>query len=548
MAAKPKNSTAKATSIRGLEEDFVPSAGQGIEKNLFTAGITTRNLETLYSVIKASPEVTACLLAMLEDIMADGWRFSAITGDKRKGPQSLKDANDFQKNARFYHALTDATFDYEATGNGYILKLSVDEEKLKTVITAMTRSVHRKMKVRFSKDKIFELVKQDLKTDRPKDLQVLKSSTVKINYDNTGAIASYEQKVGSATRIYDPKDVIHLKSLSIGGQPYGFTPLEPLLSDIAVLIFAKDYAGRYFENDGTPTFLINMPKESPNGRNYKNLKKEMKELKKKTQKYRTLITTGEINIDQISKFNKDLEFSKLINHWTQIVIMCLGVPATRVHYTIGVKDSEAGTSGKIESGYWKKISFTQKAFEEVLNSQLWNLFGVEMKFRRGYKIDEMREAEITRILSEVGAITVEEARERIGMDPELPKGTMARSIGSDNRARDQGNDNAESPPTDGDSNRDNKLSSLKMSQAKLKSFNSDAISVNWNTFISIVEQKVGFGNFTKGHVLYLKTDKEYVLFFNDGSWKYKSKILLIDEEKDEEFRLEWLRNAIKLTV
>ncbi len=548
MAEKSNNPTVKTTSIRGLEEDFVPSAGMGIEKNLFTAEITTRNLETLYNVIKASPEVTACLLAILEDIMADGWRFSALSGDKRKSEKDIKDAKEFETRAKYFKALTDATFDYLATGNGYILKLSIDESKLKTIITAMTRSVHRKMKVKFSKDKIFELVKQDLRTDRPKSLQVLKSSTVKINYDETGDIASYEQKVGSKTRVYDVKDIIHLKALSIGGQPYGFTALEPLLSDIAVLIFAKDYAGRYFENDGTPTFLINMPKESPNGRNYKNLKKELKELKKKKQKYRTLITTGEIKIDQISKFTKDLEFSKLIAHWTQIVIMCLGVPAGRIHFTLDKKVGDVSATGKEDSGYSKKISFTQKAFEEVLNADLWSHFGVKKTFKRGYKIDEMREAEITRILSEVGAITIEEARERIGMDPELPKGTMARSIGSDNRARDQGNENAESPPADGDSNRDNKLSSLKMSQEKLKSFNSDAISVKWQTFIAIVEQKVGFGNFTKGNVLYIKTDTEFTLFFNDGSWKYKTKIPLVDDEKDEQFRLEWLRNAIKLTI
>jgi len=536
-----------ATSIRGLEEDFIPTP-YGIDKDLFTNEVGV-SIDTLYRTARASPEVTASLLALLEDIIADNWKLINHSSSARTKKEKEKEAKEFERKARFLRKLTDGVFDLLVTGNGYILKLSIEEEKLSTLVTNMTRSVAKKFKVKgfFSQKKVLELVKQNLKSDKPKDLQVLKASTVKINYDETGAIKSYEQKVQSKTRVYDAKDVIHLKTLSIGGQPYGFTSLEPLLSDIALLLFAKNYAGKYFENDGTPTFMMNMPRESPNGRNYKNLKKELKELKKKTQKYRTLITTGEINVDQITKFNKDLEYSKLIDHWTRLILMGLGLPARRVHYAGMQKDEEVKAAGKDDSGYQKKISFTQKAIEEVFNLELWSLFDVEMKFNRSYKIDEMREAEITRILSEVGAITIEEARERIGMEPEIPKGTMARSIGSDNRARDQSNTNAEQNPQTSDDKRDNKLK-MKLTKAKYKSFNSDAIKVSFETFKSIVEKQMGVGNFVKGNVLYLETEAEFILFFSDSNWKYKARVLKKTPEENEEFRLEVLRNFIKLTI
>ena len=342
----PENSTKiAATSIRGLEEDHVPSAGFGIDKNFFTSE-TGVSMDTLYATVRASPEVTGAFIAILEDIIADNWRLTNESKSARTKKEKEDEAKEFEKKSRFFRKLTDAVFDLLITGNAYILKLSVDEEKLATLVTHITRSVANKFGVKgfFSKKKVLELVKQNLKSDKPKDLQLLKASTVKINYDETGTIKSYEQRVNTATRVYAPGDVIHLKLMSIGGQPYGFTPLEPLLSDIAVLIFAKDYAGKYFENDGMPTFMMNMPKESPNGRNYKNLKKELKELKKKSQKYRTLLTTGEINVDMISKFNKDLEFSKLIAHWTQIVLICLGVPARRIHWTVNQKDDSPVTS------------------------------------------------------------------------------------------------------------------------------------------------------------------------------------------------------------
>jgi len=539
----------KAVSFRGLEEEYMPSGKFGLPKNLFTSEVGAINVDTLYRTIRASPEVMACFMAIIEDIMADGWRFRSISKSKRTGNKAINNAQEFSKKARFFKKLTDAGFDFLGTGNGYILKLSVEEEKLKTLITAMTKNVARKMKVKFDKNKILKLVKQNLGTDMPKDLQVLKSSTMKTNFDKTGKIMSYSQKVGSETRVYSPKDIIHLRALSIGGQPYGFTPLEPLLSDIATLIFAKEFAGKFFENDGMPTFMINMPKESPNGRNYKNLKKELKELKKKKQKYRTMITTGEINVDQISKFNKDLEYSKLIAHFTQLVFTALGVPPRRVHFTLDKRVGDISSVGKEDTGYWKKISFTQKAFEEVLNADLWNSFGVEMTFKRGYKIDEMREAEITRILSEIGAITIEEARERIGMDPEMPEGTPAISIGSDKRINDEKDRKDEvNPPKTQEEKRDNKLKEMKLTKTTYKSFNSDAILVPFETFKLIVEKKMGYGNFEKGNVLYLETDAEFVLFFNDGSWKYKAKVLKKSPEENDEFRLEVLRNFIKLTI
>jgi len=38
-----------------------------------------------------------------------------------------------------------------------------------------------------------------------------------------------------------------------------------------------------------------MPEESPNGRNYKLLKKELRDLKKKDEKYRSMVLTGNLN-------------------------------------------------------------------------------------------------------------------------------------------------------------------------------------------------------------------------------------------------------------
>ena len=313
----------KAASIRGLEASWTGTSPLGVERSLFTNSKNTE-LETLYRVVKGSPEVMACIQAIVEDIMADGWKFYG-TDDKK-----IEEANKFSKEVGFYKILTNAVWETILTGNSYLLKLSVNESEIKEIITEMSKEMLKEYKAKkLTKTKVAELVKQ--KTEKPKDIQLLKSSTMTINYDETGVISSYQQRVGGNTRVYLPEDIIHISLINVGGEPYGFSPLEPLLSDIATLIYAKEYAGKYFENDGAPAFIFNMPNENPESPNYKNFLAQLQKLKKTRDKFKSIVTTGEINSQQIIKFNKDLEYEKLIKHFTNIVLSALGVPAKRIN-------------------------------------------------------------------------------------------------------------------------------------------------------------------------------------------------------------------------
>jgi len=533
MAKSIKKAPIMKSSIRGLEVEYVPHASfTGIAKDIFSSE-TNATIDTLYKVVKTAPEVSACMFAQIEDIMADEWRFNPYSSNDKKGKGQVSNAQKFSARINFYKHLTDALWDYFITGNAYILKLSVDADAVKSIMENMSRTLQKQFNVKVNKGEIVKLINQE--TSKPKDLQVLKASTVTINFDKTGKISSYTQQVKGEKRVYKPEDIIHLHTV---GFPYGVSPLEPILSDIATLIFAKEFAGKYFENDGIPYFIFMMPEENPDGRNYKLLKKELKELKKKSEKYRSMVLTGNVQHEQVNKFNKDMEFAKLIEHFTMKVFMGLGVPPHRVHYIpTSAKDPAAQVIGKVETGYYKKISFIQKGIENILNKDLWSKFEVALQFKRNYKIDEMREAEIIRILTEIGAITIEEARERIGMDPRIPKGTMPKPVGSDKRideAKDQKREQGiDQEPKDG---MDNKLKQI------TKSF-SDAIDVNWSTFIAIVEQKVGIGQFTKGNVLYIEGETDFILFFSDGIWKYKTRIPKTDTNK-----IEQMYNFIKITL
>lgn len=589
----------KTTSIRGLETEYVPHAEfAGISKEIFTLkkGV---NIETLYQVIKISPELTGCITAVTEDIMADGWRF-----DGRVDP--VKKAEDFQIKSKFYKILANAILDLLITGNAYILKLSVDEDKVKDILATLTKTIAQVLSVKIDKKMDYKVLKQDVK--KPNDLQLLKASTVQINFDKTGEISSFEQKVQTEKRVYIPEDIIHLTLLNIGGQPYGFTPMEPLLSDIGTLIFAKEFAGKYFENDGIPYFIMNLPEDNPDSRNYKNLKKELKELKKSKNKYRVLLTTGKLTTEQINKFNKDMEYVKLIQHFTQIILMAMGVPAHRINLTIDVKQI-GGAVNRAYEGYYKKIGFMQKIFENLFNSELWNYFNVKMKFKRAYKIDEMREAQIAQIAAQVGFMTIEEIRERIGLEPELPKGKKGEKTGDDKGIDFKEDKRQEQGRELDDDKTDNKVkqfsgeSRARPSKEEIKEleekkelkqdikdllifqrefikqkiefekpkevqtekpeepkqkeipdeekrkakFINDAAEVTWPMFRVIVEGKVGKDGFDLAKILYIETEDSLILFFSDDQWRYRT-IISKKTTDIEKFKVENLRYAIRIFI
>jgi hypothetical protein len=73
------------------------------------------------------------------------------------------------------------------------------------------------------------------------------------------------------------------------------------------------------------------------------------------------------------------------------------------------------TPASMES-YYKQINSIQTEYEDTLNNELFEHFGVDFYFNRVYKRDETREADIVSKLINV-AWTINEAREYLGFKP-----------------------------------------------------------------------------------------------------------------------------------
>jgi len=120
--------------------------------------------------------------------------------------------------------------------------------------------------------------------------------------------------------------------------------------------------------------------------------------------------------------NKDLGL-----YLISVLAMMYGIPVNRIPFLVGKAAAGGDSGGLADTGYWRKISVWQSKLEAVYNRELFvPFFGVEMKYRRGYLQDEVRETQnemqktsIAEQRMNIGLWAAEDAGEYLGIDPEI---------------------------------------------------------------------------------------------------------------------------------
>jgi len=470
---------------------------------------TSVNLDTLYRVFEECSELYSIINVLVTDILSDGFDIVAqkdsggVTKKSKRMEKHLLQINFYKKLERFLiHTFI--------TGDGYF------EIKRIPNISKSIKNIVNKFQF-ISKDEISEIYKNiDEEIIFPFNIWNIKSSTMEMAVDKTGQPLYYVQKVDGNEIKFSPDQIIHF-SLTNLGSVYSIPPTYPLLDDIATLLSAKHYAGKFFENGGIPNniFVIKNGRGLED-RNYQVLKTEIREMRNKKNWQKNLVLTGDVEVQKLNEFNKDLEFRNLIELMTHRLLMAYGVPPIR----LGIIDKKSNNKEMTE-GYWKRINFLQKEIEELLNNKIFNNYGLYFKFRRSYKIDEIREAQIVSILYDRGLITSREARLKMGYVNDINKNEAPPVMrGNDLPYRDMG-DRQEGGRGRGVDVGAKLVSPANKEMDLRKSL--DILEVSFNDFVNIVEKLVPFN---EAKIFYKKTIKDnvigYELYFSDQVFKYKS--------------------------
>jgi len=254
------------------------------------------------------------------------------------------------------------------------------------------------------------------------------STTVTKNTDEHETL-NYVQRVGVNKRKFEKDEVLEFQLMPLDGKIYPFPPMEAILSEVYLLWLITQNNVSFFENGGKPDNVFILPKDLAGSPNHKYLIDTLKKYKKVQNKHGNLVFTGDLEVKALMDVDQQMENKDLGLYLISVMAMMYGIPVNRIPFLVGKAAAGGDSGGLADTGYWRKISVWQSKLESIYNRDVFvPFFGVEMKFRRGYLQDEVRETQnemqktnIAEQRMKAGLWTAEDAGDYLNIDPEVIK-------------------------------------------------------------------------------------------------------------------------------
>lgn len=244
-----------------------------------------------------------------------------------------------------------------------------------------------------------------------------------------GTVQSWFTSDELAFGVRNPRTSIYL-------QPYGFSELEQLITQITSHLYAEEYNMKYFSQGGTTKGIINL-KQDPNGvMNTEQLESFKRQWRSQVSgitgawKTPVLQVPNGIEYINVAQSNRDMEFSQWMNYLVNIACAVYQIDPAEINFANNGGVNSNGGSGLFESSNEAKLKNSKdkglrpllRFYESLMNKHIVSRFSDELTFNY-VGIDEKTEDEKIELSSkEVKAFkTIDEVRKDHNLEP-LPDG------------------------------------------------------------------------------------------------------------------------------
>lgn len=392
-------------------------------RSIFGQAVQQNSFKMFNTWARKSPQLMGFINVITSDILSDDINFTPL--DKKSGRNKVLKAKKFFNANKGREVMEETLNDCFLNGVGYNWIGKLDQNTVKEFCTKTASQFYEQKEIETKAEEIYNML-VDGDAQIAKKMRYIPASTISIETDEY-EIKKYIQTVGVNTKIFKKEEVIFIKFFPFDGKVYGYAPMESLLAQVYLLnLISKNYTS-FFENGGHPDKVFVLPKEIAGSKNHAYLIETLQKYKKIENKHGNMVFTGDITIEDLQKVESNMEHRELSLYIISVLAMFYGIPVGRIPFLIGKAANNGDAGGLADSGYWRKVSVWQSKLEEHYNSALFEpYFGVDIKFGRGYKQDEVRETQVemqkTQIVEQrlrLGLWTIEEAGLYLGIDPEV---------------------------------------------------------------------------------------------------------------------------------
>lgn len=341
---------------------------------------------------KSRPELNAPISTRVNDTITE-----PLFYDKEGNPLGRNkqiEATKFWESNFMKQRLRSIWFDTLVTGDGFGWVSRFSNDQLKEVATTIAKKFKTKYHVKEAdlRDRILmKAIDEDLR--KPRGFDYIASSTMEIVHDNYDVL-HYVQNVGGSEEKFGLDEIIHAKLMSIDGKLTGYTPVESLQYEMWLLWFVKENMMATARNGGSMNKIFVLEEENPESVNFQFLKKQLMDAGSVENRHGNMVLTGKVDVTELDKQIKDMEYKDLALYVAGNIAYALNIPVSRIPYLIGSAANNGDAGGLAESGYWSMIEQDQGYIENLFNTQLFNKLGLSMKFKKPYKVDTLREANV----------------------------------------------------------------------------------------------------------------------------------------------------------
>lgn len=340
---------------------------------------------------KGRPELNAPVTARVNDTITK-IDFFAPDGTAL-GRNKRLEAEKFFKTNFINERLKSIWFDAIVNGSGFGWQGKLSTEQLREVVSSMssrfgkklhidTREVHNRLMLR--------AIDEDLR--KPRSFDYIASSTIEVMHDQY-EITGYRQHTMNNYTDFSPEEILHFKFSCIDGKVEGYTPVESLSRELILLWFIKENMISYIRNGGSMNKIFVLPEEQANSPNHEYLVNTLQNQGVMQNRHSNKVLTGKVEMIEAEQAIKDMEYQNLALYVTSNIAYALHIPVSRIPYMIGKSQSNGDAGGLAEAGYWSMIESDQIKIEDIMNTQLFEKLGFIIKFRKHYKIDDLRETQ-----------------------------------------------------------------------------------------------------------------------------------------------------------
>lgn len=261
------------------------------------------------------------------------------------------------------------------------------------------------------------------------DIEPKKNDEVKYVQVIDGTVKSWFTANELAFGVRNPRTSIYL-------QPYGFSELEQLITQITSHLYAEEYNMRYFSQGGTTKGIINL-KQDPNGvMNTEQLESFKRQWRSQVSgitgawKTPVLQVPNGIEYINVAQSNRDMEFSQWMNYLVNICCAVYQIDPAEINFSNNGGVNSNGGSGLFENSNESKLKNSKdkglrpllRFYESLVNKYIVSRFSDELTFAF-VGIDEKSEDEKVELSTkEVKSFkTIDEVRAEYNLEP-LPDG------------------------------------------------------------------------------------------------------------------------------